>query len=461
MPHRLRDSERPVGPPTGLRWGSQRKDQEKAEAERAHQPSIPRLDPACQGENNLPLQPFSIDSFRGLDLQTDPLELGATGAVDLLNVDLDRLGRVRTRAGSTKLNSSAFTGTGTVERVFEWPETRVPLRYSLSGNTVTVDALADDGTDSVFTTWTGAGVGGAYMAHAFIGTATTKYLFISQAIPAASPLVRRIDSGGTNAASVGSCYYIAAWQERLVQANVKAAPAGAVTGDSVVFFSGAGTPETFSANDYVQVGLNDGEPITGMVTWREFLFVFKQTRMFVFYGISIDADGLPIFNYRAVDLPSRLDASVDVGEIPMVAGPDAVYMALADGIYASAGGVPVEVSQLVRPLFEKTAAASIRRDSRVSLDFAGGRIFARYTNDSASATRTLVYNTALKSWTIWGLAAVVNLLEHFQNDGGHVVYWADQSNIYKLDDAVTTDNGTTISWQYTSGMYDMDAPGQV
>jgi hypothetical protein len=288
----------------------------------------------------LAYQPFTIEAFGSLNLRADPLELGSSGATDLLNVDFDRPGSVRTRPGSTKLNSSAFTA-GTVQRVFEWPETRAPLRYSLSGTTVTIDVLDSGGTDSVFTTWTGAGVGGTYFGHAFIGTATTKYMFIAQQIvPGHRRVVRRVDSLGTNAASVGSCFCIAAWQERLILANIETAPAGAVTGDSVVFFSGAGTPETFSATDFIRPGLNDGEPITALVAWHELLFIFKQTRMFIVYGTSVASDGSAVFNSGPSTCPPGSTGHVAAGEFPVVAGPDAVYMALADGIYVSTGGPP-------------------------------------------------------------------------------------------------------------------------
>ena len=37
------------------------------------------------------LQAFNIEGFRGLDLASDPEEVGAAGAVDLLNVDFDKL----------------------------------------------------------------------------------------------------------------------------------------------------------------------------------------------------------------------------------------------------------------------------------------------------------------------------------------------------------------------------------
>jgi hypothetical protein len=47
---------------------------------------------------------------------------------------------------------------------------------------------------------------------------------------------------------------------------------------------------------------NDGEVITEWRVGAATLFVFKQTKFFVFYGNSTDGSGNPVFNYRSVDL---------------------------------------------------------------------------------------------------------------------------------------------------------------
>ncbi|MBW3593776.1 MAG: hypothetical protein KY396_08780 [Actinobacteria bacterium] len=48
------------------------------------------------------MQPYAqqpVVEFGGLNLRDDPQEVGWQGAIDLLNIDLDRRGRVRQRDG--------------------------------------------------------------------------------------------------------------------------------------------------------------------------------------------------------------------------------------------------------------------------------------------------------------------------------------------------------------------------
>jgi hypothetical protein len=96
---------------------------------------------------------------------------------------------------------------------------------------------------------------------------------------------------------------------------------------SKLWFSDAATPETITASNFVQVTPGDGQPITGMAVFGTQLFVFKQTKFFVFYGNSTDATGLPVFNYRMMDtgvgcslptnmtgVPTRLEADRDASD---------------------------------------------------------------------------------------------------------------------------------------------------
>src|SRR4051812_17053623 len=54
------------------------------------------------------LSAFSVERFSGLNVRDDPEEVGASGAIDLLNVDFDQRGRVRSRGGL--VNAKTFAG---------------------------------------------------------------------------------------------------------------------------------------------------------------------------------------------------------------------------------------------------------------------------------------------------------------------------------------------------------------
>lgn len=57
----------------------------------------------------------------------------------------------------------------------------------------------------------------------------------------------------------------------------------------------------FGANNYVDLTPGDGEPIMGMIAWRGYLFVFKQSKFFRFSSTTTDSTGNPVFNYDTVD----------------------------------------------------------------------------------------------------------------------------------------------------------------
>jgi hypothetical protein len=48
------------------------------------------------------------------------------------------------------------------------------------------------------------------------------------------------------------------------------------------------------------LGPQDGEKIQAAIVWKEFLFIFKETKFYVFSEEGQDSSGNPIFNRRAV-----------------------------------------------------------------------------------------------------------------------------------------------------------------
>jgi hypothetical protein len=81
---------------------------------------------------------------------------------------------------------------------------------------------------------------------------------------------------------------------------------GSSSMSSLVRFSDAGVPETFGANNYVDLTPGDGEHVNRLVAWGGDLYAFKDTKSFVFYGNSVDSSGNPVFNYRTVAVGAGL-----------------------------------------------------------------------------------------------------------------------------------------------------------
>src|SRR5262249_12658681 len=128
------------------------------------------------------------------------------------------------------------------------------------------------------------------------GTGTSAYAYVATD-PATNPLYRWDGSAWTNPAIgyPGQFLAVTPGDNRVVLAD------GLRGNQSRVRFSDPGAPETFGANNYVDLTPNDGEAIAGVATWQNYVVVAKQTKFFVFYGTSSDSTGQPVFNYRTVN----------------------------------------------------------------------------------------------------------------------------------------------------------------
>lgn len=390
------------------------------------------------------LTPINVETFGGLNLRDDPQEVGPNAAIDMSNVEIDRQGRLRTRDG---IVSFATTAAGTISRV------DVGGEYLFTYRGGTVDAI--DGLGNV--TALGTADTGSF---AHLGTPTATYFFFR-----GSPMKRWNLTTFVN--SVGTPVHIAVspWDNRLVQANFGAAadsPTGANGSQSTVFFSDAGAPETFGANNYIHLQPGDGEAIEGMVSYGDFLFVFKPNNMFVFYGVSTSSTGTPVFNYRRVSLPSPLRAYTS-NDHQIAVGPYGVYFAAYDGIYRTTGGAPVRISGPIEGVFtanETDSSLSAASDSSIELGVGGNRLFVQYTPAVGGYNNTLVFDEDTDQWSLWHLPSGKGCVPvGWINDFSSYAYFTAGSNkIYKFTPGTATDDGAAMAAYYQSGWYDLGTP---
>lgn len=426
--------------------------------------------------------PISIDRFPGLKLL--PEEAETTGAVSMLNADVARdLTAVSTRVGMTRLG----TGTAnyhlisrlTTASAISLAQTNALLLCRLASADLKVDTIdLSTGTVTNRGTVSAGGGGGAVYASSTTtfgtgeGALLTYIASYSSADRANGALKTWDGSAFTDSSPAAKPRFVAVtpWDFRLVEACFTAAgatesPTGADGSLSSVFFSNPGAPGTFGANNFVKLRPFDGEEIVGMVTWQNLLLISKQSNLFVIYGTGTDADGNPTWDQttRRLELPARCRKASPSGSV-MCAGPDGVYMLLADGVYRTTGDVPVKVSRAIDSLFNGTglAAMLVPSTGSWSLSASGLRVYLTYT--VGATYRTLVYDVALGEWLLWDLSAgtsvqPTNVVEWLDSSGAVVTYTAAGSKVYSL--AGTSDDGTAISWNYKSGAYDLGTPGQV
>lgn len=388
----------------------------------------------------MPYQPFPVESFRGLDIQSDALDVGATGAVDLLNVEFDRAGRVRTRHGYGNLNNTSVAQPLAMAHYPAWARVIVTTAagfrslQDFNGTLLHTAVLADPRGLAPF------------------GTGTTAYMYVSTE---AAGISRFHGGTGVLTAVAGSpnAKFLAAWgqQGRLVSAK------GAIGGqnDYRVHFSAAGDGDTWGANDWVDVRPNDGQLVTGLAVWRDLLFVFKSHSFFVFYGVSTDSTGKPIFNYRPVDTGIGCASGCQ-----MWSGPDGIYFVHDNGVYRTRGDAPELVSAELQPYFDNEATgfgvSSISSVISAQMTGSTDRLYVQL-NDTAT---TFVRDLRSGHWSAWQLA---NQPYAMLGRGNRYLQFADvNAKFYAATGTSTDDNGVAIPWSYKSGLYSpVGDPGRV
>lgn len=407
------------------------------------------------------LQPITVQRFSGLDLASDPPEVWGGGAsrasfarryyteaaVDILNVDLNLLGRLRTRDGMVQ---EVALSAGTPSMVHAVGS----VLYIARGTQV--DKVSGGGVANL-------GTAANITSIAQLGTPTSSLVFFGSS----STGLKKYDGatfGNSTCASTALYVTVSPWDNRLIQASVGATPTGssATAGTSTVVFSDAGAPETYSANNYDYLHPGDGESITGMVTWRDMVFITKSTRMFIYSGVTASGTGQPIFNYRTVDLPSQVRGSFNV----VTAGADGVYLACKDGIYLTVGGVPQKISQRVNPIFDGSAGNDLRVAAAnglanvsagpFSLGWALGRLYMAYPTQSG-LQQWLVWDSHLDEWMIYRIGDGSVAYPVPATVGGELYTVRDGSTL-RFTSTATDDAGTAISSYYQAGWSDFGQP---
>lgn len=404
------------------------------------------------------LTPQTLEGFGGLNLTADPDELGANGCVDGIDFDLSP-GKVRSRDGYTK-----FTAAAALTRY------DVLAGYAGSnGQVVAVRTQASSAADALDSSGTVLATSGAlaFPARSVIpfGTPSASYAYLP--VGSTTSTIKKWDGSSWSDVAVTAGYAsllgaIQPQDNRLVLAN------GLGGNKTRVRFSNAGDPETFSADDYVDLAPGTGDDILGIAAWNNELYVFLRHRFVVFYGNSTDATGEPIFNYRTVDTGVGASASATAAGPAsgkqVVAGPDGVYFVSADGVYRTTGGTPMRVSEAITPTFSGPDAPFFSQDQIGStvadtptIAAAGRRVYV----SSPVEGYTLVYDVDLKEWMVWSLNLRDLVVARW---GGSVTervlfsYGEGTNSIGQLSTSATTDDGTAIDAYYRSGLYDLGTP---
>jgi hypothetical protein len=397
------------------------------------------------------LQVVQWPGFQGLNLRDQPNQIDPTQALDLLNVTFVERGGVKSRDGYAKFSSVALTNRADSMAAFY---TIAGTTQLVVGNGNRLDALSTAGA-SVANVATTASP--HYMAR--FGGPTAELMFISNG----TDTLRQWNGTAfstptfTGTAPTGRFVAVTPWDNRLVNAR----RSGAVLGDnpSTVRFSDAGVPTTFGAANFVDLTPGDGEQIMAVIAWSRYVFVFKESKFFVFNSTSTGTGGTPIFNYFTIDTGVGLSASRAV-----CAARDGVYFLSRTGVYRTTGTTVELVSPLLDPFFYNTTSSFYTGGSLNMSAIAGAAMafnreqvhVAVPAGSSTTNNRLLVFDPRYQWWSLYDIpaAALASFRVSSQPDL-MFAYASGTSDVGRHTPGQTTDAGAAITSRWRSGWWDM------
>jgi hypothetical protein len=431
-------------------------------------------------------RPFDFKDFSGgLNLRDKADAVGEKEAIDLLNVTFSERGAIHQRDGLVDLTAADLAGRvdsmvahyttaglrqlvlgagGRLDVINQLGAIvgsqggllRGPYQFAQFGDPTRELVFCANGADPVVR-WDGAAFA--------IGTNTATVNGVAgQAMPRAGAVCVTASTPGASSGTNASNRLIAT----AYGTQTTAGPGGSESTPSRVYLSNPGQPEVWETDgsaapvrgrNFLDLTPGDGEYIMAAVTWRELVFIFKQTKFFVLWGEGEGANGTPTFQVRevvnAVGLASAQALSV---------GRDGVYFMNRRGVYRSSGGDPVLLSDVISPMWTQDPDPYFRSQSinlgaldQIRALWSMERFYlAIPTGGSNSNDRLLVYDTPHQWWSLYDIPAAA-LARFRANDRPelHVGYASPlPPRVGRQALGVSTDRGQVITSRWRSGWSD-------
>jgi len=430
-------------------------------------------------------QPYSFSDFGGgLNLREKADTVGDKEAIDLLNVTFNERGAIRQRDGYQDLTTADLTnrvdslaafynaagvrhliaGCGARLEAISTAGAVVASQTGLAGGPYSFARFADPAHEYLYAV-NGTDVPQRWDGSAWAAPTATVNGTAASAMPKAGSIAVTASvagtSSGTNAANrlVATAFGTA----------TTAGPGGTATNPSRVYFSNAGQPEIWETDGAAGRGRNfldltpgDGEQIMAAITWRELVFIFKETKFFVMWGESTAADGTPIFNFREVVNNTGLESKKAV-----TVGRDGVYFLNRRGIYQTNGGDPTLLSDKISPLWNGDLTVYYQGNPINMAQLALSRL--TWLNEQLYVSvptgiqtfndRTLIYDTQHQWWGVYDLpAAAFTSFRVSDQEELLFGYSTGTKRIGRHRLGLRDDRGTAITSRWRSGWSDYGIP---
>lgn len=415
---------------------------------------------SVRGYTSFPFQGFG----RGLNLRDKPDAVDLAEAIDCIDVTFTDRGAIEERAGYKALTGSALTNrvasleafysTGGITQLLAGCGTRLEGLSSAG-------AVVDSETGLTGAIWDFARFGkpNSEVAYAGNGNDTLrKWDGAEWTAPTAS-----VDGVGAKTMPRAGSICVNPSSNRLVCGGFETktgGPGGAESSPSHVYESEAGNPEGYESSAYVQYTPGDGEKVMACVSWREFTFIFKETKFFVRHGDSVDGEGKPILTYRPIDTGIGLASkrAICVHET-------GVYFMSRHGVYRTTGQEPEEVSQIIEPIWSGLASpfftgGTLAQSSitECAMGTYEDRIYLSYPV-SGAITRVLVFDPLTSWWSLYSLPA--SCLTSFRPEGKTELvfgYASGENLIGRHYPGLTSDAGAQIKSFWRQAWLDLGNP---
>ncbi len=405
---------------------------------------------------------------KGLNLRDKPDAVDPAEAIDARNVAFSDRGAIEQRPGYDNLTAALTNRVASLEPFY----TSSGTKQLLAGCGTRLEALSTAGavvksltglTNAVWD-FTRFGKPNAEVAYAGNGTDTLrKWNGAEWTVPTAT-----VNGEASKAMpKAGSLCVWPAAGNRLVAtrfSTTTGGPNGSTSSPDHVWFSDPGDPEawhtTGTEENQVQLMPGNGEPIMAAITWKEFVFVFKETSFFVFTHQATDSEGGPDFVFRPVE------AGVGLASPRAVCiHPTGVYFMARNGVYRTTGQEPELISNLVGPIwsgetspFYTGGALAHGSITNCAMGTWEDRIYLAFPT-SETNNRILVFDPRYEWWSLYGILA--SCLASFRVGGTEELvfgYASGENKVGRHSTAYTNDDGAAIESYWRSGWPDLGNP---
>lgn len=428
--------------------------------------------------------PIQFSNFSlGLNLRDKADAVQDAEAIDLLNVDFTERGAIKQRDGYADLTGSALTnfvdsmdvfysasgtrqliaGCGTRLEAISTAGAVVASQTGLTGGPYTFARFAAPGSEFMYC------ANGSDTTQRWSGAAWTSGAASATVNGAAAQAMPKAGSVCVTAALPGSTSGTNAANRLIATAygtGATSGPGGTASNPSRVHFSNPGLPETWETDgtagrgkNFVDVLPGDGEQIMAAVTWRELVFIFKESKFAVLWGEGQQSDGTPTFSIREVIAMTGL-----AGKLAVCVGRDGVYFMARNGVYLTNGGEPQLVSDKIRPIWTqdpevyfKSSPLNLSQIALSRMAWHNEQVYVAIPTGAATANdKVLVYDIQHQWWSLYDLpASALCSFRRSDQPELHFGYSATKKKIAHLNAGSTTDQGgVTITSRWRSGWGD-------